>query len=125
MYVKNDSKPAKKISKFLGILFALIYALLFIPSLLFIPQLGAFSLDADGVTALGAMLCIFVLAIIPFSMPFSIYLIYSRFAQVKYGQMFFFCFLPLLCSIIAPLLVLLIVCLYDHELASSLVAGSF
>jgi hypothetical protein len=114
--VKSNLKLYIVIAKILGNLFTLIYAVLFIPSLFYIPLLGAFSLDADGVTTFGAVLCILVLATIPFSMPFSVYLIYTRFARARYGQMLFFCFLPLLCCVMAPLLALMIICFYDHTL---------
>lgn len=81
-----------------------------------IPLLGAFSLDVDGITTFGAMLCIFIFSIIPFSMLFSIYLIYKNFKSSRYGYMFFFCFLPLICAVIAPLVALLVVFLYDPSL---------
>lgn len=114
--VRGSSKLVKRTSKFFGYFFALIYVFLFIPALIFIPPFGAFALDAEGVTTFGAMLCILGLAIIPLSMPFSIYFIYTRFRDAKYGKMFFFCFLPFLCSIFALLFVEVIICLYDHSL---------
>jgi hypothetical protein len=67
----------------------------------------------DGITTSGAVLCILAFSTIPFSMPFSIYLMYKRFKSARYRQMFFFCFLPLMCAVIAPLLSLLIIFLYD------------
>ena len=112
-YVKSDSKLIRKVSKFFGSLFGLIYALLFIPALMYIPFLGAFSLTADNVTTFGAAVCMLAFATIPLSMPFSVYLIYKRFVRARYRQMFFFCCLPLLCCILAPLLSFAIMCLYD------------
>lgn len=114
--IKNNSKLIRKISKFFGILFGLIYALLFIPALMYIPFLGVFSLSAEGVTTFGAMLCILAFATIPLSMLFSVYQIFMRYASARYGQMFFFCCLPLLCCVMAPLLTLSIVCFYDPSL---------
>lgn len=115
-YAKGDTKQARKVAKFFGGLFGSIYALLFIPSLIYIPLLGAFSLAVDGITTFGAVLCILAFITIPISMPFSIYLIYKRFVCARYGQMYFFCFLPLICTIIAPLLALFIIFLYDPAL---------
>jgi hypothetical protein len=113
---KSDSKRARKVAKFFGVLFGSIYALLFIHSLIYIPLLGAFSLAVDGITTFGAVLCILGFATIPLSIPFSIYLIYKRFVGARYGQMFFFCSLPLICTIVAPLFMLLIIFLYDPAL---------
>jgi hypothetical protein len=118
-YVKSDSKRARKAAKFFGSLFGVVYALLFIPALIYIPLLGAFSLAVDGITTSGAVLCILAFATVPFSMPCSVYLIYKRFVCARYGQMFFFCFLPLICTIIAPLFMQLIIFLYDPELIRS------
>lgn len=115
-HVKKDLKLTRKVSKFFGSLFGLIYVLLFIPALMYIPFLGAFSLDAEGVTTFGAVLCMLAFATIPLSMPFSVYWIYKRFVRASYGQMFFFCSLPLLCCIMAPLLALAIICCYDPSL---------
>lgn len=111
--VKKDSQLTRKVSKFFGSLFGLIYALLFIPALMYIPFLGAVSLTADGVTTFGAALCMLAFATIPLSMPVSVYFIYKYFIRAWYGQMFFFCGLPLLCSVMAPLLTFSIMCLYD------------
>ena len=116
---KRDSKRARKVAKCFGYFFGWIYALLFIPALIYIPWLGAFSLAVDGITTFGAVLCILAFATIPLSMPFSIYLIYKRFVCAKYVQMYFFCFLPLICTVIAPLLTFFIIFLYDPELIQS------
>lgn len=113
---KGDSKRAKKVAKFFGRFFGWIYALLFIPALIYVPWLGAFSLAVDGITTFGAVLCILGFATIPLSMPFSVYLTYKRFICTRYRQMFFFCFLPLICTIVAPLFMLLIIFLYDPAL---------
>lgn len=112
-HVKEDAKLIRKISKFFGILFGLIYVLLFVPALMYVPFLGAFSLTADNVTTFGASVCMLAFATIPLSMPFSVYLMYKRFAGERYGQMFFFCSLPLLCCILAPLLSFTFMCFYD------------
>lgn len=113
---KDGSQKARKAAKFFGNFFGWVYALLFIPALIYIPLLGTFSLAVDGITTFGAVLCILVFATIPLSMPFSIYLIYKRFVCTRYGQMYFFCFLPLICAIIAPLLAFFIIFLYDPAL---------
>jgi hypothetical protein len=125
VYTKNDSSSNRKILKFLGGLFALLYALLFIPAMLFIPQLGVFSSDADKISIFGVVLCVLVFVTIPLSMPYSIYLIYKCFVRARYGQMLFFCLLPLLLCIIAPLLAFSIVCFYDHSLISWLMSYGF
>lgn len=116
MTVRCSIKLVKITFKFFGYFFALLYAFLFIPALIFIPPFGAFALDADGMTTCGAMLCILGLTVIPLSMPLSIYFIYARFVDARYGKMVFFCFLPVLCSIFALLFVEVIICLYDHSL---------
>ena len=112
-HVKKDAKLIRKISKVFGSLFGLIYVLLFIPALMYIPFLGAFSLTADNVTTFGATLCMLAFATIPLSMPLSVYLIYKRFMHARYGQMFFFCCLPLFCCILAPLLSFALMCFHD------------
>lgn len=112
-HVKKDAQLTRKISKFFGILFSLIYVLLFVPALMYVPFLGAFSLTADNVTTFGATICMLAFATIPLSMPFSVYLIYKRFVCAQYGQMFFFCCLPLLCCIMAPLLSFALMCFHD------------
>lgn len=115
-YVKDDMKRTRKVAKFFGSLLGWIYALLFIPALIYVPLLGAFSLAVDGITTCGAVLCIMAFATIPLSMPFSIYLIYKRFVCARYRQMYFYCFLPLICTVIAPLLAFFIIFLYDPAL---------
>ena len=45
-HVKKGTKLIRKVSKFFGILFGLTYVLLFVPALMYVPFLGAFSLTA-------------------------------------------------------------------------------
>ncbi len=62
---------------------------------------------------LSAAVCMLAFAMIPLSMPFSVYLTYKRFVGARYGQMFLFCCLPLFCCISAPLLSFTLMYLYD------------
>ncbi len=112
MSAATTSSLARKTANILRNLFALIYLLLFIPALLFIPPLGAFVADAEIPNA-GVLFCILLLASIPLSMPVSIYFIYTRSTNGGYRKMFFFCFLPLLCCIAALAIIFLVV--YLHE----------
>jgi len=107
----------QKTSNFLGNVFSLIYLLLFIPALLFIPPLGAFVADANIPNG-GVLFCILLLTIIPLSMPVSIYFIYARSIDKCYGKTLFFCFFPLLCSILAFFVISIIV--YIHDLLPQL-----
>ena len=59
MAAATTSDLARKTSNVLRNLFALIYLLLFIPALLFIPPLGAFVADADIPNG-GVLFCILV-----------------------------------------------------------------
>ncbi len=111
MVVKATSTMTQKISNFFGNLFFLLYLVLSIPALIFIPPLGAFAADAD-IPAGGVFLCVLVLAIIPLSMPVSIYFICARSVDRRYGKMFFFCLFPLLCCIFAFAAIFLII--YTH-----------
>lgn len=113
MAIKEALNLTQKTSNFFGHVFALIYLLLFIPALIFIPPLGAFVADAD-IPIGGVLFCILLLSIIPLSMPVSTYFIYARSIEKRYGKMFFFCFFPLLCSILSLVVISLI--LYFHDL---------
>lgn len=115
MTPKNTPSLTQRASTVLRNLLALIYLLLFIPALIFIPPLGAFVADA-GLPFVGVLASILLLATIPLSMLISIYFIYTRSPDRQYGKMFFFCFLPLLCCILAPTAISLIV--YIHDLFS-------
>ncbi len=108
MAMKETLSLTQRTSNLLGNLFSLIYLLLFIPALIFIPPLGAFVADA-GIPNGGVLFCILVLAIIPLSMPISIYFIYARSIDRHFSKMFFFCFFPPLCSILAFVIISLIV----------------
>ena len=112
MTTKTTQKWIQKTSNLFGNLFALIYVLLFIPALIFVPPLGFFVADAD-IPMGGVLFCVLILAIVPLSMPFSIYFIYARFADRHYGKMFFFCFAPLICCVFALAVIFLIVYLHD------------
>ncbi len=115
MAIKETLNLTQRTANFFGNAFALIYLLLFIPALIFIPPLGAFVADAD-IPIGGVLFCILILSTIPLSMPASVYFIYARSVEKRYGKMFFFCFFPLLCSILSLVVISLIV--YFHDLFS-------
>jgi hypothetical protein len=81
MATKETFSLIQRTSNFLGNMFSLIYLLLFIPALIFIPPLGAFVADANIPNG-GVLFCILMLATIPLSMPVSIYFTNPAFKQV-------------------------------------------
>lgn len=103
----------KKCISIIFIMIACIYIIICLPMIPFVAPLGLLSTAYSNMTTVGAILCLLGTITIPLSMPVSSYFICVRLAEKKYLKAFFYCVVPVLCSLGALLWFFFIVSLHD------------
>lgn len=93
---KNDARCAAR-------WFTTIYILLF-PICFGMAWFSPMVFDCPRMTALVGLSIIFLMCLIPLSVPVSIYLMWSRFSKGHYKKLYIFCFLPIFTFIGASIL---------------------
>ena len=81
----QDSTPGKRLAKFCGIMWTTAYIVLF-PILLYFSFFSLMVFDNPHMTAFWGFFIVFLVVLIPLSMPISIYLSWKLYNKARYGK---------------------------------------
>jgi hypothetical protein len=91
----KEANSDRRSAKYFAVCFTIIYVVLFIP-FFYMGLFSSMTFDNPRMTVSVGLWIMFLTFLISFSMPISVYLMWSRYLRCQYQKTRFFCALPIL-----------------------------